>query len=150
MKRTEVNIILHNSESNNDSTPARFGTNMNHSHIPVPKILNSTKSHDRFPPVRRQSIEKNAGKALSVAAQTAVFEKLDATASPHKPRQNLNTPFIENHRNGENKFPLPKKSEHVSVLNRRDSFSEGKWKSKFEESEKRRKMALLRSDTGNT
>lgn len=141
---------------------------MNHSHIPVPKISSTIKLHDRLPP-RRESLEKSSsGKAISVAAQRAAFEKLDANAASQKLRNNLNLSNVElRHSEGRSsparKFEFcPKANSPLSpklnnsrlngpcspTLNRSNSFLENKWKNKFEDSEKRRKLLLQKSESG--
>ena len=144
---------------------------MNHSHIPVPKISGSIKLHDKLPPTRRGSMEKTAGKSISVAAQRAAFEKLDASVNSPKMRNNVNLSNIEL-RSSEGKSSPAKKFEYSPKfngphspklngpysqrvnspishnLNRSNSFLESKWKSKYEDSEKRRKLLLQRSESG--
>lgn len=143
MKRTEVSIILQNSSESETPVSPRSSTNMNHSHIPVPKISVSSKSVDRLPPVGRESSEKNAARTLSVAAQRAAFEKLESQDIQPRIRSFNNSPFSDNQRNN------PAKKLYSSLnFSRTDSFGENKWKTKFEDSEKLRKMAILRSETG--
>lgn len=160
MNKAELNIVLR-------AESPRSSTTMNHSHIPVPKISSTMKLHDRLPP-RRESMEKSSGKSLSVAAQRAAFEKLDANAASQKIRNNLNISNVEL-RNPEGRSPPARKFEYSPKtnsplspklnisrlnnssspnLNRSNSFLENKWKNKFEDSEKRRKLLLQRSESG--
>ncbi|XP_066580898.1 shootin-1-like isoform X2 [Prorops nasuta] len=143
MNKTELNIFL-------SSEPGRASQNAVHSHIPVPRISNGGKAQERHPPKRRGSFEK-LGRTTSVAAQRASFEKLDAASS----FSNSNSNFISNStvelRNHEEKAGsnCSFKRNEVPRLNRTDSFSENKWKSKYEESEKRRKLLLQKNEAIN-
>ena len=176
MNKAELNIVLR-------AESPRSSTTMNHSYIPVPKISSTMKLHDRLPP-RRGSMEKTVGKAISVAAQRAAFEKLDATAASQKIRNNINLSNVEL-RSPEGRLSPARKVEYASKLssplspklnsshspklnsplspklnssrlnspsspnlNRSNSFLESKWKSKYEDSEKRRKFLLQKSESG--
>lgn len=179
MNKAELNIVLR-------AESPRSSTTMNHSHIPVPKISSTMKLHDRLPP-RRGSMEKTAGKTISVAAQRAAFEKLDASAAGQKIRNNINLSNVEL-RSPEGRLSPARKVEYTSRLtsplspkvnsplspklnsplspklnsphnprlngpnspnlNRSNSFMESKWKSKYEDSEKRRKLLLQKSESG--
>ncbi|XP_066580897.1 shootin-1-like isoform X1 [Prorops nasuta] len=171
MNKTELNIFL-------SSEPGRASQNAVHSHIPVPRISNGGKAQERHPPKRRGSFEK-LGRTTSVAAQRASFEKLDAASSFSNSNSNFisnstsnlainqanpyagvqlrstrtNNPIFQSVelRNHEEKAGsnCSFKRNEVPRLNRTDSFSENKWKSKYEESEKRRKLLLQKNEAIN-
>ncbi|XP_061932506.1 shootin-1 isoform X2 [Apis cerana] len=147
MNKTELNIVL-------SAEPARTSSSVIHSHIPVPRISNAIKAQERCPPSRRGSFEK-LSRGVSVAAQRASFEKLDASVQQQRWRNNnLSSSSIEM-RNSAEKLSSQtgvnsKTNELVGVvkLNRSNSL-ESKWKNKYEESEKRRKLLLQKSETAS-
>lgn len=147
MNKTELNIVL-------SAEPARTSSSVIHSHIPVPRISNAIKAQERCPPSRRGSFEK-LSRGVSVAAQRASFEKLDASVQQQRWRNNnLSSSSIEM-RNSTEKLSSQagvnsKTNEPVGAvkLNRSNSL-ESKWKNKYEESEKRRKLLLQKSEAGN-
>ncbi|KAK2579279.1 hypothetical protein KPH14_008238 [Odynerus spinipes] len=148
MNKTELNIVL-------STEPARTATtNVIHSHIPVPRIANAQKPQERCFPIRRGSFEK-LGRTTSVAAQKATFEKLDASVQLRPKNSHLSTSSIEM-RNVDEKSTSSFKRADVtfpklngnsnSGSNGNNTFLESKWKSKYEESEKRRKLLLQKSE----
>ncbi|XP_031368948.1 shootin-1 [Apis laboriosa] len=147
MNKTELNIVL-------SAEPARTSSSVIHSHIPVPRISNAIKAQERCPPSRRGSFEK-LSRGVSVAAQRASFEKLDASVQQQRWRNNnLSSSSIEM-RNSAEKLSSQtgvnsKTNEMVGVvkLNRSNSL-ESKWKNKYEESEKRRKLLLQKSEAAS-
>lgn len=148
MNKTELNIVL-------SAEPARTTSSVIHSHIPVPRISNAIKAQERCPPSRRGSFEK-LSRGVSVAAQRASFEKLDASVQQQRSRNNnLSSSSIEMRNSESEKLASQttancKTNELVAVakLNRSNSL-ESKWKNKYEESEKRRKLLLQKSEAGN-
>lgn len=145
MNKTELNIVL-------NTDPARTSPNVLHSHIPVPRITSAIKTQEKCSPIRRGSFEK-IGRGVSVAAQRASFEKLDASVQLRSRNNNLSASSIEM-RNTEERPTLTtgncKMNESVvGKLNRSNSFMESKWKSKYEESEKRRKLLLQKSEAAH-
>ena len=144
MNKTEFNIVL-------NTEPPRTSPNVIHSHIPVPRISATIKAQERCPPKRRGSFEKLGRGTGNVAAQRASFEKLEASVAQLRSRNNnqLSTSSIEM-RKSEEKTPVNVcKMNDVARLNRSNSFLESKWKSKYEDSEKRRKHLLQKSEAGN-
>ncbi|XP_060822026.1 shootin-1 [Bombus pascuorum] len=149
MNKTELNIVL-------NSEPARTSSSVIHSHIPVPRISNAIKAQERCPPSRRGSFEKLSHRGVSVAAQRASFEKLDASVQQQRSRNNnLSSSSIEMRNSETEKLAFHattncKTNELVGVakLNRSNSL-ESKWKSKYEESEKRRKLLLQKSEAAS-
>lgn len=149
MNKTELNIVL-------NTEPARTSSSVIHSHIPVPRISNAIKAQERCPPSRRGSFEKLSHRGVSVAAQRASFEKLDASVQQQRSRNNnLSSSSIEMRNSETEKLAFHtttncKTNELVGVakLSRSNSL-ESKWKSKYEESEKRRKLLLQKSEAGN-
>ncbi|XP_043256944.1 shootin-1 [Colletes gigas] len=146
MNKTELKIVL-------SPEPARTSSSVNHSHIPVPRISNAIKAQERCPPARRGSFEK-LSRGVSVAAQKASFEKLNASVQLRPRNNNLSASSIEM-RNSEEKLATPvfaswKTNEPAGLakLNRSNSL-ESKWKSKYEESEKRRKLLLQKSEAAS-
>ncbi|KZC10981.1 PREDICTED: shootin-1 [Dufourea novaeangliae] len=148
MNKTELKIVL-------NTEPPRTSSNMIHSHIPVPRITNAVKAQERCPPPRRGSFEK-LSRGVSVAAQRASFERLDASVQLRPRNNNLSASSIEV-RSTEEKLGTPpfcvnwktntnnEPTSGVARLNRSNSL-ESKWKSKYEESEKRRKLLLQKSE----
>ncbi|XP_050481244.1 shootin-1 [Bombus huntii] len=149
MNKTELNIVL-------NTEPARTSSSVIHSHIPVPRISNAIKAQERCPPSRRGSFEKLSHRGVSVAAQRASFEKLDASVQQQRSRNNnLSSSSIEMRNSETEKLAFHtttncKTNELVGVakLNRSNSL-ESKWKSKYEESEKRRKLLLQKSEAAS-
>ncbi|XP_076245229.1 uncharacterized protein LOC143185838 isoform X2 [Calliopsis andreniformis] len=143
MNKSELSIVL-------NTEPPRTSSSVIHSHIPVPRISNVFKAQERCSPPRRGSFEK-LSRGVSVAAQRASFEKLDASVQLRS--RNLSSSSIEV-RNTEEKLTNStigncKTNDHgFTRLNRSNSI-ENKWKSKYEESEKRRKLLLQKSETAN-
>ncbi|XP_011165562.1 shootin-1 [Solenopsis invicta] len=145
MNRTEFNIVL-------STEPPRTPPNVIHSHIPVPKIPTAFKAQERCPPKRRGSFEKLGRGTGNVAAQRASFEKLEASVVQLRSRNNnqLSTSSIEMRRSEEKTIPMSGcKTNDVVNLNRSNSFLETKWKNKYEDSEKRRKHLLQKSEAVN-
>ncbi|XP_011701532.1 PREDICTED: shootin-1 isoform X2 [Wasmannia auropunctata] len=147
MNRTEFNIVL-------STEPQRTSPNMIHSHIPVPRISAAFKAQERCPPKRRGSFEKLGRGTGNVAAQRASFEKLEASVVQLRSRNNnqLSTSSIEMRKSEEKSAPPmspPCKTSDVIRLNRSNSFLESKWKGKYEDSEKRRKHLLQKSEAAN-
>lgn len=142
MNRTEFNIVL-------SREPPRTPPSVIHSHIPVPRISTTFKAQERCPPKRRGSFEKLV-RGTTVAAQRASFEKLDASVQPKPRNNNLSTSSIEV-RNLEEKSTSVNnyKTNDLVKLNRSNSFLENKWKNRYEDSEKKRKFLLQKSETGN-
>lgn len=143
MNKTEFNIVL------STETPKTSTSSVIHSHIPVPRVSTAIKAQERCPPKRTGSLEK-FGRG-SVAAQRACFEKLEASVVQLRSRNNnqLSTSSIEM-RNSEKTTPVSNyKTSEVFKLNRDNSFSEIKWKNKYEDSEKKRKLLLQKNETGN-
>lgn len=154
MNKTELNIVL-STEPPRTTTAA---TNVIHSHIPVPRITNAQAKpqEQRCSPIRRGSFEK-LGRTTSVAAQKANFEKLDASVQLRSKHSNLSTSSIEMRNVEEKSNPVNpfKKNDYTfpklngnGNSNTNNCFLENKWKSKYEESEKRRKLLLQKSETG--
>lgn len=86
-----------------------------------------------------------------MAAQRASFEKLEASVVQLRSRNNnqLSTSSIEVRKSEEKATPMSGcKMNDVVRLNRSNSFLESKWKSKYEDSEKRRKHLLQKSEIG--
>ncbi|XP_076230534.1 uncharacterized protein LOC116433168 [Nomia melanderi] len=146
MNKTELKIVL-------SAEPGRASSGVIHSHIPVPRIPSAIKAQERCPPPRRGSFEK-LSRGVSVAAQKASFEKLDASVVQLRPRNNnLSASSIEMRNTGEERQPVAnwKTNElagSLAKLNRSNSL-ESKWKSKYEESEKRRKLLLQKNEAAN-
>lgn len=145
MNKTELSIVL-------NTEPPRTSSGVIHSHIPVPRIPSAIKAQERCPPPRRGSFEKLT-RGVSVAAQRASFEKLDASVQLRPRNNNLSASSIEM-RNSEEKLASSsivnsKTSEHGGFRLNRSNSLEGKWKSKYEESEKRRKLLLQKTEAGN-
>lgn len=146
MNKTEVKIVL-------SAEPGRASSGVIHSHIPVPRIPSAIKAQERCPPPRRGSFEK-LSRCVSVAAQKASFEKLDASVVQLRPRNNnLSASSIEMRHAGEDRHPVASWKTNelaggLAKLNRSNSL-ESKWKSKYEESEKRRKFLLQKNEAGN-
>ncbi|XP_033322970.2 uncharacterized protein LOC117218575 [Megalopta genalis] len=137
MNKTEVKIVL-------SAEPARTASGVIHSHIPVPRIPSAIKAQERCPPARRGSFEK-LSRGVSVAAQKASFEKLDASVQL-RPRNNvLSASSIEVRHAPEERAAWKTSCDSVPKLTRSNSI-ESKWKSKYEESEKRRKLLLQKSE----
>ncbi|XP_012287816.1 shootin-1 isoform X2 [Orussus abietinus] len=139
MNKTELNIFLSNE-------PPRALASPNHSLIPVPKIGNPLRPAERCPPKRRESLERTA-RTTSVAAQRATFERSE---SPIRWKsKNTATSSISETKNSNERLSAVanKRQEMDQKFNRSNSFSENKWKSKFEESEKRRKALLQKGDS---
>ncbi|KAL6427409.1 hypothetical protein ACFW04_008740 [Cataglyphis niger] len=143
MNKTEFNIVL-------STEPPRTTPSVIHSHIPVPRVSAVIKAQERCPPKRRGSFER-LGRG-SVAAQRASFEKLEASVVQLRSRNNnqLSTSSIEVRDTEEKTTPVSNyKTNDVFKLNRDNSFIEAKWKNKYEDSEKRRKLLLQKSETVN-
>ncbi|XP_050463555.1 shootin-1 isoform X2 [Cataglyphis hispanica] len=143
MNKTEFNIVL-------STEPPRTTPSVIHSHIPVPRVSAAIKAQERCPPKRRGSFER-LGRG-SVAAQRASFEKLEASVVQLRSRNNnqLSTSSIEVRDSEEKTTPVSNyKTNDVFKLNRDNSFIEAKWKNKYEDSEKRRKLLLQKSETVN-
>lgn len=143
MNKTEFNIVL-------STEPPRTTPSVIHSHIPVPRVSAAIKAQERCPPKRRGSFER-LGRG-SVAAQRASFEKLEASVVQLRSRNNnqLSTSSIEMRDSEEKTTPVSNyKTSDVFKLNRDNSFIETKWKNKYDESEKRRKLLLQKSEAGN-
>lgn len=151
MNKTELSIVL-------STEPARTSSSAIHSHIPVPRISNAFKAQERCPPPRRGSFEK-LSRGVSVAAQKASFERLDASVQHLRPTRNsnLSNSSIEMRKSELEKPASPtvasnnwKTNEPVGVakLNRSNSL-ESKWRSKYEDSEKRRKLLLQKSEAAS-
>ncbi|KAM0725708.1 hypothetical protein ACS0PU_008434 [Formica fusca] len=143
MNKTEFNIVL-------STEPPRTTPSVIHSHIPVPRVSAAIKAQERCPPKRRGSFER-LGRG-SVAAQRASFEKLEASAVQLRSRNNnqLSTSSIEVRGSEEKTTPVSNyKTSDVFKLNRDNSFIETKWKNKYEDSEKRRKLLLQKSEAVN-
>jgi len=143
MNKTEFSIVL-------STEPPRTSPSVIHSHIPVPRISAAIKAAERCPPKRRGSFEKLGRGTGTVAAQKASFEKLDASVQLRTRNNNqLSMSSIEM-RNQEKFAPVSTyRMNDVAKLNRSNSFMENKWKSKYDESEKKRKLLLQKSETGN-
>ncbi|XP_076658601.1 uncharacterized protein LOC143362390 [Halictus rubicundus] len=141
MNKTELKIVL-------SAEPARTASSVIHSHIPVPRISNAIKAQERCPPARRGSFEK-LSRGVSVAAQKASFEKLDASVQLRPRNNNLSASSIEVRNEDRPAVNNWKTScESMPKLTRSNSL-ESKWKSKYEESEKRRKLLLQKSEAAN-
>lgn len=143
MNKTEFNIVL-------STEPPRTTPSVIHSHIPVPRVSAAIKAQERCPPKRRGSFER-LGRG-SVAAQRASFEKLEASVVQLRSRNNnqLSTSSIEVRGSEEKTTPVSNyKTSDVFKLNRDNSFIETKWKNKYEDSEKRRKLLLQKSEAVN-
>lgn len=152
MNKTEFNIVL------STETPKTSTSSVIHSHIPVPRVSTTIKAQERCPPKRRGSFER-LGRG-SVAAQKACFEKLEASVVQLRSRNNnqLSTSSIEIRNPEEKTMPVSnyktsriinEKTSDVFKFNRDNSFSEIKWKSKYEDSEKKRKLLLQKDEAGN-
>ncbi|KAG6797254.1 shootin-1 isoform X1 [Apis mellifera caucasica] len=147
MNKTELNIVLSGEQ-------ARTSSSVIHSHIPVPRISNAIKAQERCPPSRRGSFEK-LSRGVSVAAQRASFEKLDASVQQQRWRNNnLSSSSIEM-RNSAEKLSSQagvnsKTNETVGAVKlSRSNSLESKWRNKYEESEKRRKLLLQKSEAAS-
>lgn len=142
MNKTEFNIVL-------STEPPRTTPSVVHSHIPVPRVSAGIKAQERCPPKRRGSFEKLS--RGSVAAQRASFEKLEASAVQLRSRNNNQLSTSSDMRDSEEKTtPVSNyKTSDVCKLNRDNSFVETKWKNKYDDSEKRRKLLLQKNETGN-
>ncbi|XP_015597235.1 shootin-1 [Cephus cinctus] len=139
MNKTEISIML-------GTEPPKTPPNANHSLIPVPKI-NSAKLQERCPPKRRESLERST-RSISVTAQRASFERVDSPVYTAKSRSNSTS---SNHevRSMDDRLTNVKRMDASQKLNRSNSFMESKWKSKYEDSEKRRKLLLQKSEAAN-
>lgn len=158
MNKTELNIVLSTEPPRTTTTAGT--TNVIHSHIPVPRITTNAQvkpQEQRCSPIRRGSFEK-LGRTTSVAAQKANFEKLDASVQLRSKHSNLSASSIEMRNVDEkanpinpfkkNDYTYPKLNGNGNNSNANNCFLENKWKSKYEESEKRRKLLLQKSETG--
>ncbi|XP_070164886.1 shootin-1 [Polyergus mexicanus] len=143
MNKTEFNIVL-------STEPPRTTPSVIHSHIPVPRVSAAIKIQERCPPKRRGSFER-LGRG-SVAAQRASFEKLEASVVQLRSRNNnqLSTSSIEVRGSEDKTMPVSNyKTSDVFKLNRDNSFIETKWKNKYDDLEKRRKLLLQKSEAVN-
>ncbi|XP_012229435.2 shootin-1 [Linepithema humile] len=143
MNKTEFNIVL-------STEPPRTSPSVIHSHIPVPRTSAAIKAQERCPPKRRGSFEKLGRCTGTVAAQKATFEKLDASVVQLRSRNNnnhLSTSSIEIRNFEEKSTPMSNyKINDVVKLNGSNSFTESKWKNKYDDSEKRRKLLLQKNE----
>lgn len=142
MNKTEFNIVL------STETPKTSTSSVIHSHIPVPRVSTAIKAQERCPPKRRGSFER-LGRG-SVAAQKACFEKLEASVVQLRSRNNnqLSTSSIEIRNSEQKTTPVSNyKTSDVFKFNMDNSFSEIKWKNKYEDSEKKRKLLLQKNET---
>ena len=190
MNRSELNITLSNGNHHTNhfanlrpvmSTSMTSPTSMNQSQIPVARTIPvNSKLQDRIAGLRSvtggsnssiasNNSEQQQRKSMSVAAQRAAFEKLDAAAATAV--SSVSSPSGGSCNNGvrtlarTNSYQSPEinnscvnsigynnclreKSPSI-VLNRSNSFQDAaKWKSRFEEAEKKRKMLLQKSESG--
>lgn len=145
MNKTEFNIVL-------STEPPRTSPSVIHSHIPVPRTSAAIKAQERCPPKRRGSFEKLGRCTGTVAAQKATFEKLDASVQlrSRNNNNNLSTSSIEIRNFEEKSTPISNyKINDVVKLNGSNSFIESKWKNRYDDSEKRRKLLLQKNEAGN-
>ncbi|XP_058797986.1 shootin-1-like isoform X2 [Phymastichus coffea] len=171
MNKSELNIMLNGNGSANNNQQLYPGVILrstvaqqrDHSHIPVPRsgsavncipskfhpnvighaALRPSTSHQhqhQHPPV---------GKSMSVAAQRAAFEKLDAAAVASSSSPVKLVRASSTNSNSQTEIPSPVTCRSPR-LDRSNSFQEAsRWKAKFEEAEKRRKMLLQKSESVN-
>ncbi|XP_046434545.1 shootin-1 isoform X1 [Neodiprion fabricii] len=161
MNKTQLEIVLAT------EPPRSPSGNSSHSHIPLPKVSSTVRLLDRYPPARRESPEKmvnrrSPARTTSVALQRASFEKGDTSPvqANNKSRSYSSNSPIESRNTEEKTMWRTNSTDGKRVetirstlelgdkkLNRSNSFMESKWKSKYEDSEKRRKMLLQKSES---
>ncbi|XP_008546705.1 shootin-1 isoform X2 [Microplitis demolitor] len=161
MHRTELTCNLSSPEIGRVKTPA-----MTNSHIPVPKPFGVPNKSTLHSSTKRGNLNTADNKApqsptlqrmTSVAAQRASFERLDASAASASPKINrfhdLNSP-ISNFQTKDNgqQFPIKKivsnsRYNGSSNNNNNNLNLEVNWKLKYEESERKRKVLLQKSET---
>ena len=176
MNKSELNIVLQGSSM--DTSQSRIPispNNGNHSYIPVPKlacIANKQQDYRQQQPhngIKRVGDHVMARGRISVAAQRASFEKLQdsvntITGKPPINKSNNNNTHDELQQyefagvvlrssisnNDKLSSPVRRTSCDNSKLNRSNSSlsSDGRWKSKWEESERIRKNLLQKSEAG--
>lgn len=169
MNKTQLEIVLQAPE------PPRSLSGAAHSHIPLPKVSSTVKLLERYPPARRESPEKinprSPARTTSVALQRASFEKAgvennSCSTIQLKPRSNSTNHGTNEAKNVEEKIVWrttnstdSKRVESIrnnletvgdKNLNRSNSFMESKWKTKYEDSEKRRKMLLQKNESSKS
>lgn len=157
MNKTQLEIVL-------ATEPPRSPSATSHSQIPLPKGSTTVKLLDRYPPARKDnSTEKmncrSPGRTSSVALQRASFERVDNPAQFKSRTNALNsnndlknseekTLWRMNSHDGKRVESIRSSLELTDKkLNRSNSFMESKWKTKYEDSEKRRKMLLQKNES---
>ncbi|XP_016842663.1 shootin-1 isoform X2 [Nasonia vitripennis] len=166
MNKTELNIMLSNGNSSalHGVTLRSTGTCLHHvgpnqsslhsSHIPLPKSSPSKGLQERIAGLQQQQ-QQSGGKSMSVAAQRAAFERLDASAAapPASPvklaraSSGSGSAASSQYGSSQNLGPASPAACRSPRLDRSNSFQEaGRWKGKFEEAEKKRKMLLQKSE----
>ncbi|CAD6225767.1 GSCOCG00005715001-RA-CDS [Cotesia congregata] len=158
MHRSELTCNLSSPEIGRVKPPA-----MTNSHIPVPKAFGVPNKSTLHSSTKRGNLNTGDNKppqsptlqrVTSVAAQRASFERLDASASPKITRfHDLSPPVKDNgyqfslkrttvssRFNGNN-------SNNNNNNNNSNASLEVNWKAKYEESERKRKVLLQKSET---
>lgn len=151
MNKTEFSIVL-------STEPPRTSPSVIQSHIPVPRISTAIKTQERCPPRFGGFFEKPPPSRGTVAAQKATFERLEGSeASVVQPRpshrdnnQLMQASSIEARNTVERLWPVgAHKINDIVKFSRSNSFTENKWRSKHDESEKKRKFLLQKNEAGN-
>lgn len=177
MHRSEITCNLASPELER-LKPTTTTTMSNHSHIPVPKSFgtpNKSTLHSltkRGNALNTLTIENKTipqsptlqARVTSVAAQRASFERLDAAAaSANVQKRNFHdnyTPPLSNYQaklqdNSQQtslkKTMIMSNSMRLNGGNNNNGVTsyEGNWKMKYEDSERKRKILLQKSETGN-
>ena len=177
MNKSELNIMIANGGGSSSSNNGHHGVTLrsvsgsptHSSHIPVAKA--TVKLQERIAGLRsvgglQASVHSAgnggapAGKSMSVAAQRAAFERLDAASNnstQQQPPPTSPAKLARAHSSGggshfgssQSVCEVPPSGCRSPRLNRSNSFQDAsKWKSKYEEAEKRRKMLLQKSEAG--
>ncbi|XP_015121166.1 shootin-1 [Diachasma alloeum] len=166
MQKSEFHVSLTPAELGRCKTPSAMSNN--HSHIPVAKSFGSPNKSALHSMVKRgnstnafsdKSGASSAGKAPSVAAYKASFERLDAAAAlSNSQKRILNDNHSSVSSNSLKMLETLKRPAHVlnssrfngsnSNVNNNNGVALGEvnWKFKFEDSEKKRKMLIQKSD----
>uniref|UniRef100_A0A0C9QUA5 SHOT1_0 protein n=1 Tax=Fopius arisanus TaxID=64838 RepID=A0A0C9QUA5_9HYME len=162
MHKSEFHVSLTPAELGRVKTPSAMSNN--HSHIPIPKSLGSPNKSTLHSMAKRGNSANSLsdktgvsppGKTPSVAAYKASFERLDAAASQgnlQKRILNDNQSTINSLKNQES-LKRPATVLNTSRFNGSNNNNNGitlgevNWKYKFEDSEKKRKLLIQKSET---
>lgn len=168
MNRSELNVFLNGNHHPGLRSTASTPPPSSPSHIPVPRSC-SAKLQERIAGLRNGNNSPNCSpggvKSMSVAAQRAAFERLDAAAASSSPTASSPSPTgikvpSGRHSAGNSQFyvasyqdqnnpPSNAPPKSPKTLSRSNSFQEAsRWRAKYEDAEKRRKMLLQKSESG--